>query len=107
TPGTADAECGSAAGTGSRTGARSGGWTKSAAGTARGAHGAGFHDHNHGFDFARGEQVVEDPVGSAHFDPDPLIFAPTVLQIQYRVARGRVDLISGWRIDEDVPPGIR
>ncbi len=54
--------------------------------TAGAAHGAGFHDDDHGLGLARGNQVVEDQVGVAHFDPDPLILASAVLQIQHRVA---------------------
>ena len=42
----------------------------------------------------------------AHLDPDPLILAAAVLQIQHRVARGGVGLISRRGIHEDVTPGI-
>ena len=87
-PGTADTKPGSAAAAGACAGAPAPG----AAGRCRApgppaaTHGAGFHDHDHGFDLARGKQVVEDHIGPAHLDPDPLVFAAAVLQIQHRVA---------------------
>jgi hypothetical protein len=66
--------------------ARPGGWRRTSASASassgaatRAADVAGFHHCDEGLDFARRKQVIENKVGLAHFDPDPLVLAAAVL----------------------------
>ena len=80
--------------------------TRSRATPTRASDDAGFRNHDHGFDFTRSKQVVENQIGPAHLKPDSFVFAATVLQIHNWIAglEVRLVVISRRRIDENVAP---
>src|SRR6185369_2129059 len=64
-----------------------------------------FHDHDHGFRLARGDQVIEDEVHLSLHGPAALILASAVLQIEHRIS-GVGIVIAGRRIDICLPPRV-
>ncbi len=80
--------------------------SRPAARSVRGARRTRLHNDNHRLHFALREQVVENHVGPAHLDPDPLILAAAMLQIKHGITRFQVGVIAWRRIDVNVTPCI-
>src|SRR5579872_1326150 len=76
--------------------------SRPAARSVRSARGTRFHHDNHRLDFALREQVVQNHVCPAHLDPDPLILAAAMLQIEHGITRFQVGVIAWWSIDVNV-----
>jgi len=63
------------------------------------------HYNEEGPDPALGDQVVHDQMGAALVAPGGFILAPAVLQVEHRIALGRVLVVVGRRVDKRAARG--
>ena len=64
---------------------------------------ATLHDHDHRLDFAGGDQVIQNEVGMTLPRPAGFIFSAPVLQIEHRIPKLLIGIVTRWSIDQQMP----